>query len=285
MQFCSLLFLQYFLNRIHRCQRASFFDLGFSYQIFRAIMLLGDIMEEYEVHLDNFEGPLDLLLHLIKEKEMDLLNLEIAKITEQYLAYIRSSQALHLEVASEYLVMATYLVETKSRMLLPKEKVTIEDTYEEDPRQVLINRLLEYKRYKDVVEALKIKQEARAEVYMKLPSNMNFLSDENNIKIPENLDTYDLIVAMQKLMQRKIRLAPMKEAVARKEISIDERTLEIKQLLLLHRHEKISFETLFDEGDKQLFVITFLAILVLANQKVLTITQENQFDEIYVEAL
>ena len=116
-------------------------------------------METYQVQLDNFEGPLDLLLHLIKEKEMDLLNLEISKITEQYLSYIQTSQNLHLEIASEYLVMAAYLLETKSRMLIPKEKVEIEDGYVEDPRQVLIQRLLEYKRYKDVVDALKIKKE------------------------------------------------------------------------------------------------------------------------------
>ena len=229
-------------------------------------------MESYEIRLDNFEGPMDLLLHLVKEKEMDLLNLEITKITEQYLAYIQQSQDLHLEIASEYLVMAAYLIETKSKILLPKEKVEIEDGYEPDPRQALINRLLEYKRYKDVVEALKIKQEERQAFFTKL-------------KIPENLDTYSLILAMQKLMQRKIRLTPMKQAVAQKEISIEDRTNQIKAILHQRRYEKIPFEALFDEGDKQVFVVTFLAILVLANQGELAIIQENQFDEIFVEVL
>lgn len=242
-------------------------------------------MKTYEIHLDNFEGPLDLLLHLVKEKEMDLMNLEIAKITEQYLAYIEQSQQLHLEIASEYLVMAAYLIETKSRMLLPKEKVEIVDGYEVDPRQALINRLLEYKRYKDVVEALRLKQEMRQEYFTKLPSNMQFLSNEAEMKIPENVDTYALILAMQKLMQRKIRLAPMKQAVAQREISIEDRTKEIKAILNQRKNEKIPFEALFDEGDKQLFVVTFLAILILANQKELTIIQEHQFDEIYVEVL
>lgn len=242
-------------------------------------------MKTYEIHLDNFEGPLDLLLHLVKEKEMDLMNLEIAKITEQYLAYIEQSQQLHLEIASEYLVMAAYLIETKSRMLLPKEKVEIVDGYEVDPRQALINRLLEYKRYKDVVEALRLKQEMRQEYFTKLPSNMQFLSNEAEMKIPENVDTYALILAMQKLMQRKIRLAPMKQAVAQREISIEDRTKEIKAILNQRKNEKIPFEALFDEGDKQLFVVTFLAVLILANQKELTIIQEHQFDEIYVEVL
>lgn len=242
-------------------------------------------MENYEIRLDNFEGPMDLLLHLVKEKQMDLMNLEIAKITEQYLHYIQASVNLHLEVASEYLVMATYLIETKSKMLLPKEKVEIEDGYEPDPRQALINRLLEYKRYKDVVEALRIKQEERQTFFTKLPSNMQFLTEESEMKIPENLDTYGLILAMQKLMQRKIRLAPMKQAVAQKEISIEDRTNQIKAILQQRKHEKIPFEALFDEGDKQVFVVTFLAILVLANQGELSIIQENQFDDIFVEVL
>jgi len=242
-------------------------------------------METYQVHLDNFEGPLDLLLHLIKEKEMDLMNLEISKITEQYLAYIKTSQNLHLEVASEYLVMAAYLVETKSRMLLPKEKVEIEDGYQQDPRQILIARLLEYKRYKDVVDALKIKKEERETIYTKLPDSMTFIKDNQAVVIPENLDTYELILAMQKLMNRKIRLSPMKTAVAKKEISIEDRISEIKEYLHAHHQEKIPFEHLFDDGDRQLFVVSFFAILCLANQKEIKITQDSHFEDIYVEVL
>ena len=242
-------------------------------------------MHTYEVHLDNFEGPLDLLLHLIKEKEMDLLNLEISKITEQYLAYIQSSQALHLEVASEYLVMEAYLIETKSRMLLPKEKVEIEDGYEQDPRQALIARLLEYKRYKDVVDALKIKKDERDEIYTKLPDSMSFIKDSQSVAIPENLDAYELIKAMQKLMSRKIHLSPMKTAVAKKEISIEDRIEEIKQYLYTHKNTKIPFEHLFSDGDKQLFVVSFFAILCLANTGEIQIIQDSHFDEIYVEVL
>ena len=247
--------------------------------------IFGDFMETYQVRLDNFEGPLDLLLHLIKEKEMDLMNLEISKITEQYLLYIQTSQKLHLEVASEYLVMAAYLVETKSRMLLPKEKVVIEDEYEQDPRQALIQRLLEYKRYKDIVDALKVKKEEREEIYTKLPDSMNFIKESQSLAIPENLDTYELILAMQKLMNRKIRLAPMKTAVATKEISIEDRINDIKTYLHAHKNDKIHFEHLFDDGDKQMFVVSFFAILCLANTKEIKIIQDTHFDEIYVEVL
>lgn len=244
-----------------------------------------DCVEKYQIKLENFEGPLDLLLHLVKEKQMDLMNLEISKITDQYLSYIQYHQNLHLEVASEYLVMAAYLVETKSRMLLPKEKVEIVDEYQEDPRQALINRLLEYKRYKEVVTQLEIAHACREAYYTKLPSDLSFLQQDNTCRIPEDLEVYDLIKAMQKLMQRKIRLQPMTKAVAKKEISIEERTLQIKSLLKSHKNERISFEMLFDEGDKHIFVITFLAILVLANDKEVKIVQDHQFDEIYLEVL
>lgn len=241
--------------------------------------------DTYLVKLDNFEGPLDLLLHLVKEKEMDLLNLEISEITDQYLAYIEAHQYAHLEVASEYLVMASYLVETKSRMLLPRNQVEVEDPYEEDPRQALIHRLVEYRKYKEVVEALKLKKEERDAIFMKLPSNMQVYTKDMSFALPEHLEAYDLIVAMRKVMQRKILLSPMKNTVAPKEISIEERKAQIKAMLLDHKNTKIPFSDLFDEGDKHLFVITFLAILVLANEKSIRLNQDHQFDEIYVEVL
>lgn len=244
-------------------------------------------MEEdtYLVKLENFEGPLDLLLHLVKEKEMDLMNLEISVITDQYLAYIEANQHLHLEVASEYLVMASYLIETKSRMLLPRNDVEVEDPYEEDPRQELISRLVEYRKYKEVVEALKLKKDERNAIFMKLPSNMQTYTKEMHFALPDNLEAYDLIVAMRKVMQRKVLLSPMKNAVAKKEISIEERKAEIKAILKGHENTKIPFSELFDEGDKHLFVVTFLAILVLANEKAIHLDQARQFDEIFVEVL
>ena len=124
---------------------------------------------EYQVILDDFQGPLDLLLHLIKEKEMDLQTLELSVITDQYLQYIHMMESSQLEVMSEYLVMAAQLIEMKSKMLLPKEKVQIEDEYQEDPREALIRRLIEYKRYKDVLDeyrkALVIRQTRIKDLY------------------------------------------------------------------------------------------------------------------------
>ena len=127
---------------------------------------------EYQIILDDFKGPLDLLLHLIKEKEMDLQTIELSVIIDQYLEYIHMMESSQLEIMSEYLVMAADLIEMKSRMLLPKAKVEIEDEYQEDPREALIRRLIEYKRYKDVLDELKEKYEQRQTMYSKPADDM-----------------------------------------------------------------------------------------------------------------
>ena len=124
-----------------------------------------------DIRISEFEGPLDLLLHLIKESKMDILEIEIESITEQYLKYIEQEENLNLEIASEYLVMASELIEMKSRMLLPKSSSDEEVEEEEDPREELINRLLEYQAYKEITKALKEKEESRQKFYTKAPEN------------------------------------------------------------------------------------------------------------------
>ncbi|WP_041138552.1 segregation/condensation protein A [Beduini massiliensis] len=240
-------------------------------------------MEEYRVSLDQFVGPLDLLLHLIKEKEMDLENLELSKITDQYLDYLHQYQAVNLEVASEYLVMASSLIELKSKMLLPIEVVKINEDYEEDPREALIKRLIEYKKYKDVVENFKEHYESRQQFYIKSSSSMEEYAIDTANLIPDNLQIYDLMKAMQKMYQRKILSSPLITSVGKKEISIDDRCDEIRHYFKNHR--KVNFEELFDHPTRHYFVVTFLAILTLANKKELAITQEKQFDQIFLEAI
>ncbi len=240
-------------------------------------------MEEYRVSLDQFEGPLDLLLHLIKEKEMDLENLEVSKITDQYLEYLHQLQTVNLEVASEYLVMASSLIELKSKMLLPIEVVKIDDEYEEDPRETLIKRLIEYKKYKDVVESFKEQYESRKQFYIKASSSMEEYAIDTTNLIPNHLEIYDLMKAMQKMYQRKILSSPLITSVGKKEISIDDRCDEIRAYFKLHR--KVNFEELFDQPTRHYFVVTFLAILTLANKKEIEITQEKQFDQIFLEAI
>lgn len=238
---------------------------------------------KYQVILDDFQGPLDLLLHLIKEKEMDLETLELSVITDQYLQYIHMMEASQLEIMSEYLVMAAQLIEMKSRMLLPKEKVTIDDDYQEDPRVALIRRLVEYKRYKDVIDDIKEQYEKRQTMIIKPADHMDEYVVDTSTMIPEGLEVYDLMKAMQKMFQRKALSKPLDTHISRKDVSIDQRSDEIRDFFKHRVNKKVKLDELFDRVDKYYFIVTFLSILVLAKDKEVEIYQDDLFDEIYVE--
>ena len=132
---------------------------------------------DYKFVINDFEGPLDLLLHLVKTSEMDIYDISVEKITEQYLEFIRRMEEMNLTVASEYLVMAAELIELKSRLLLPNSKNDEDDEYEEDPRENLINRLVEYKKYKDMVDTFKTLEDDRRNIYTKEPINLGEFTD------------------------------------------------------------------------------------------------------------
>lgn len=237
----------------------------------------------YEVVIDDFQGPLDLLLHLIKEKEMDLETLEVSVITNQYLAYIDQMDADQLETMSEYLVMAAQLIEMKSKMLLPNEKVELEDDYQEDPREQLIRRLIEYKKYKDILDDVRECYEYRQTLHTKAPALMDDYVVDTSELIPDHLEVYDLIKAMQKMFQRKVLHAPLESRIARVEISIEERSDQIRQYFKLHKNQRIRFEELFEEPTRTFFVVTFLSILVLVNTNELIIEQDGNFENIYLK--
>lgn len=237
----------------------------------------------YEVVLDEFQGPLDLLLHLIKEKEMDLESLEVSVITDQYLAYIDQMDPDQLETMSEYLVMAAQLIEMKSKLLLPNEKVELEDDYQEDPREQLIRRLIEYKKYKDVLDEFRDCYEHRQTLHTKAPALMDDYIVDTTEMIPQDLEVYDLIRAMQKMFQRKALMAPLESKIARVEISIEDRSNQIRQYFRLHKNQRVDFEELFDEPSRTFFVVTFLSILVLVNTNELVIEQEGNFEKIYLK--
>ena len=238
---------------------------------------------EYQVILEDFQGPLDLLLHLIKEKEMDLQTLELSVITDQYLQYIHMMESSQLEIMSEYLVMAAQLIEMKSKMLLPKEKVQIDDEYQEDPREALIKRLIEYKRYKDVLEEIQEKYEKRQEVIIKPADNMEQYVMDTSTMIPQDLEVYDLMKAMQKMFQRKALSKPLDTHIYKKDISIEQRSDEIRKFFKVRVNKKVKLEDLFERGDRYYFIVTFLSILVLAKDKEIEISQDGLFNEIYVE--
>ena len=235
----------------------------------------------YEITIENFNGPMDLLLHLIKESKMDIFNIKLEIIIDEYLEYIRKMSEMNLDVASSYLVMASELLEIKSKMLLPKVKDDEDDV--EDPKERLINRLIEYQKYKDQVESFKSLADNRNTYFTKIPSSLEeYKSDEKKVLI-DNINLDDLVDAFKKFLERSNMDKPINTKVTRKELSVDDSITSIK-----HRFTKIKrieFFDLFEVKTKEHLVVTFLAILELASRKEIRIIQEDNFEKIVCEAV
>lgn len=230
--------------------------------------------------INEFEGPLDLLLHLIKESKMNIMDIEIEKITEQYINYLNLQEEMNLEVASEYLVMASELIELKSKMLLPNPKN--DEGEEEDPREELVNRLLEYQAYKEITKVLHDKENLRREIYTKSPENIrNYV--EENVSITSDVTLDDLVDAFKKFLERKKDSKPLQTKITVNEITVSSRRYEIRKILKQKR--KISFFELFPIVSKEYVIATFLAVLEMAKNKELTISQNDTFDDIICEAV
>lgn len=233
---------------------------------------------QYKVTIDNFDGPLDLLLHLIKEQDIDIYDIKIEEITKQYLDYIKEMKDLNLSVASEYLVMASELIEMKSKMLLPKKEKQEDDEYEEDPREVLIERLLAYKKYKEVTSAFKDLELTRKLVFTKEPVNLSSYAKEEDIK--EDLGVDDLINAFNILMQKKELDKPLATKITKKELSVSEKVKKIKDILKVRK--KMNFEEVFEVQSKEEVIISFLSILEMVKKKEILLTQEGNFKSIII---
>lgn len=233
---------------------------------------------QYKVTIENFDGPLDLLLHLIKEDNIDIYDIKIEEITKQYLDYIRAMKELNLSVASEYLVMASELIEIKSKMLLPKKKELDEDDYEEDPREILIQRLLAYKQYKEVTSEFKNLEMTRKLVFTKEPVNLSYYAkeEENN----ENLGVSDLIEAFNALMKKKELEKPLATKITKKELSVTEKVFKIRNVL--RKKKKINFEELFEVATKEEVIISFLSILEMVKKDEIVLRQDNNFKTIVI---
>ena len=232
-----------------------------------------------EFRVDGFEGPLDLLLHLIKENKMDIFDIEINLITEQYLKYINNMEKVNLEI-SEYLVLASELIEIKAKMLLPKKKQEME-IEEEDPREELVNKLLEYQAYKEISKDLKEKEELRSEIYTKAPEKYSNYQEEETTFEGGSVDL--LMDAFKKFLIRKEEEKPLNTKVTKKGISVSSRRHEIKNLL--KEKGKVSFYQMFSIRSREYIVVTFLAILEMAKNKELIIHQEGIYDEIICEGV
>lgn len=243
-------------------------------------------MLEYQVKIDSFEGPLDLLLHLINRLEIDIYDIPVAKITEQYLLYVHTMRELELDVASEYLVMAATLLSIKSRMLLPKQEEELFDEdlmeEEEDPRDELIGKLIEYRKYKNAAQELKEREEERQNAFTKPPSDLSEFAKEAEAKDTNlHVTVYDMLGAFQKVLNRKkiTKSAPSK--ITRQEIPIEDKMNEIMNHLRKTK-KRTNFMTLFQHDQKEHLVVTFLAVLELMKSHQIMLEQEGNFEDIYI---
>lgn len=231
--------------------------------------------------IGDFEGPLDLILHLIKKSKMEIFDIEISEITTQYLNYIKEMQDMNLDIASEYLVMAAELIEMKSRKLLPsKEEDKEEDEELINSEDELKRRLLEYQKYKESTSIFRDMEENRGNYYTKAPESLKQYSNET-LSNDGSVGIFDLLDAFQKLLERQSYNKPVNTKITRKELSVKERVVKIREIL--KEKKKVNFVDLFEEFNKPYVVVTFLSVLEMVKGREINIKQDNNFSDIYLE--
>ena len=234
------------------------------------------------LQLQDFEGPLDLLLHLVKQSKMDIYKVNISDIIEQYLNFINTIDKFDIDQSSEYLVMASELVHLKSRMLVSKYESDDEQetefaiTSEEDLR----DRLIEYEKYKNMCETFKLLEENRQDYFTKIPENLNEYKEEEKL-VNSDLSIEDLVNAFLDMQKRINFKKPVITRVAKKEFSVKERIGEIRNILKIKK--KIEFSELFEIITKENLVVTFLSILDMSKNKEIILKQDKIFSTIIIE--
>ncbi len=232
-----------------------------------------------EVFLDAFEGPLDLLLYLIRRHNLDILDIPIAEITRQYTGYIEMMEGLRLELAAEYLVMAAILAEIKSRMLLPRPEPELQD--EEDPRTELIRRLQEYERFKQAAEDLDALPRLERDI---MPAQAE-IAEQRQIKLPPEVDLREVLLALRDVMTRAELFA--QHHIQSEPLSVRERMSRIMQAINHPDDESefVRFESLFDLSEGRLgVVVTFLALLELLREHLVDLVQQELYGRMYLRA-
>lgn len=243
-------------------------------------MTADDVLQEeaqpYTVHLEVFEGPLDLLLHLIKKNKLSITDIPIALITEQYLDYLKLMKVLNLDIAGEYLLMAATLLHIKSRLLLPVSSEGEGEEEEADPRAELIRRLLEYQKYKEASLELERRPLLDRDVFTRTVAQEKDEPEEERFEV----SLFELLEAFRQVLER-VRTESVHE-VALETITLEERIQEI--LSFLQREQRsVAFHTLFPEqASRKMIVVTFLAILELVKMKAVRIFQAAPFETIRV---
>jgi len=231
----------------------------------------------YKIKLPEFEGPMDLLLHLIRENKVDIYDIPISLITGQYLEYIEIMKELDLEIAGEFLVMAATLIQIKSRMLLPPDEELPPEEME-DPRLELVQRLLEYQSFKDAASILKEREDERLKIFGRQPEDQ----EVEEVLSPEtylfDVNLFDLLAAFKKLLADA---PPEMRTITRETLTVKDKMMHIVDRI--ENLESIRFEELFKESFTRVqLIVTFLALLELLRLGLARVYQENEFGNIWI---
>ncbi len=238
----------------------------------------------YNVHTDNFDGPMDLLLHLVKETKLDIYEINMTDIIDSYLAYLDMKKELNIDIDSEFILMASTLLHIKSRKLVgvTEESDEEENEYSINSEEELKERLIEYEKYKNIISDLKELEDKRKDVYTKLPSNLSEYEGEVKIYNEEGFDSLDLQKALISVLERLRYKEPVEKRITKKEMSVSERKEYITNIL--KERGTCEFTDLFEENTRPYIVVTFLAILEMAKNRDIILKQDNNFSTIKVEA-
>ncbi|MCM0582259.1 segregation/condensation protein A [Weissella diestrammenae] len=237
--------------------------------------------EEITYHLKDFDGPLDLLLHLIRVNEMDILDIPIVDITSQYLLFLAEEKQRNLDVAGEFLVMAATLMRIKSRFLLPQPEIDeselAEIEYEPDPREALMNQLLEYQKYQNAADELREREEGRMLQFSRTP--MTVPDDVQMAPLPEGLAILDLQLAFNDMLARRKRVQKRPRTMVRETWSIKAQMQLVMQRI--QTEDQVAFQSLFGaQATRDEWVTTFLAVLELVRHQHIKIQQNDKFGKI-----
>ena len=237
---------------------------------------------DYKFCINDFEGPLDLLLHLVKTSKMDIYEIDIKIIIEEYLDFIEQEKNKNIDIASSYLVMAAELIHLKSKMLVNDDtkEENNSDEFHIDSEEDLKRKIIEYEKYKKLSETLVELENKRNNFYTKSPANLDEIVDNKNVNFGDvTLD--DLVNALKNFKMREKFLKPLTTKITKREYSIDRRIDDIRKILSVR--EKVEFLELFNEDNKDFLIVTFLSVLTMSKNSEIYLSQEDNFKPIMIE--
>lgn len=233
-------------------------------------------MDKYRINIKTYEGPMDLLLDLIKQNEIDIYDIPIAKITEQFLDYLKTIEKLNLEITSDFILMAATLIEIKSKMLLPKQVYEDEENEDDiaDPRAELVQKLLEYEKFKKISNDLKESLDYESKAFYKLQEDFSSIDEKDFLK---NLNLNNLLKTFNNIMEKHINKFEVSEII-QESFSTEEAIKILKSML--EKNKKISFLDLIKKSNKAEIITYFLSILEAMKMGILYAKQNKDFDDI-----